>query len=192
MRARIRTSRFDVAFEGSGALWNDLLRPILGGPAAPAEPVPRADADPALREPAPQRAAPARRASPRPPAAAPQGSAARSEPPPPQNEAGPRTATPARGAVDALMAALATVEGRRADRDAVLVAVWSLGDGGREVSFSDVAGVLDQYDGFDDLRVKPLLLKHISRSKMLESGGERETVRLTQKGRRYLAELARG
>ena len=56
---------------------------------------------------------------------------------------------------------------------------------------SSVARHLHAIDAFRDVRVKPHLLKHCNRSKLLEPGAERAAVRLTAKGRRYIAAMTR-
>ena len=66
----------------------------------------------------------------------------------------------------------------------MLATVWLLGGTQHDVRFDDVARRLRGVHHFRDVRVKPHLLKHCSRSHMLEPGSERETVRVTKKGMR--------
>ena len=105
----------------------------------------------------------------------------------------PEGVTPQGPATDArlLYEDLAKAGGRRAEKDAVLATVWLLGGSQHDVSFNAVARHVNSVDVFREVRVKPHLLKHCSRSRMLEPGPERETVRLTKKGMRYIVELTR-
>ena len=162
-------AEYDLEFVGAAALWNELLRPIFGGPvardlpgASPQHPAPAAlhvDARRAPPAPAPVAAAPA----------------------------APRRAESI--SVEQAFLELAESGGRRAEKDAVLLAVWQVGAGQRDVGFDAVARAVHAHDAFGDVRVKPHLLKHVNRSKMLELGAERETVRLNDKGRRYVRSL---
>jgi len=173
MRARIRTEQVELEYHGGAALWNEVLRPLLGGPEMRDEPA----SDPA------------------PPAECPAGRTPRSSGgDPPDDDAprggGPRP-TPETTDGDALFAQLAEQGGRRAEKDAVLVAVWLLGGIRHEVTFDAVARRLHADEAFADVRVKPHLLKHVSRTKLLDAGERRETVRLNVKGRRYVESLVR-
>jgi hypothetical protein len=148
MRARIRIADiFDMEFEGTATAWNELLRPLFGGP--PAE------------ERAPSATSPSRVARPSP----------------------EHTGT--------VYAQLAEIGGRRGEKDAVLVAVWEHDGMRRDVGFDEVARTVHALDAFRDVRVKPHLLKHVNRSRMLDAGNRRESVRLTAKGRRYVESLGR-
>jgi hypothetical protein len=92
---------------------------------------------------------------------------------------------------DSLFEHLAGIGGRRSEKDAVLVAVWEHDGVRRDVGFDEVARSVHGRGAFRDVRVKPHLLKHVNRSRMLDTGSRRETVRLTSKGRRYVESLAR-
>ena len=96
---------------------------------------------------------------------------------------------PAHADTAEVWAALAEREGRRAEKDAVLLAVWELGGDRQDVTFDAVARCVRAHESFEDIRVKPILLKHANRTRMLEAGARSQTVRLTPKGRRYVAQL---
>jgi len=148
MRVKIRLADYEMEYDGPAAVWDDVLQPHFGGPAAG------------------------------------DGEADDSGPTP--------TDADAHGDDDTAQAwaALADSEGRRAEKDAVLLAVWELGGDRRDVRFDAVARHVHAHEAFHDVRVKPILLKHMSRSHMLDPGTQRETVRLTAKGRSYLSELS--
>ncbi len=188
MRARIRMAEYDMEFAGTPAVWNEHLRPIFGGPEADE----RSDGDSCDRNPsdgessdgdgrrgtdaAPRTKCPAPR-----PHEATTGKAA--------TDAPRHSGTDEPPDIDEILDDLAEAGGRRAEKDAVLVAVWGHGGSRGDVAFRDVATTLHAHDDFRDVRVKPHLLKHISRSRMLAPGELRETAHLTDKGRRYVEEL---
>lgn len=98
-------------------------------------------------------------------------------------------AAPAHADTTEVWAALSEREGRRAEKDAVLLAVWELGGDHRDVTFDAVSRCVRAHESFEDIRVKPILLKHVNRTHMLDAGARGQTVRLTPKGRRYVAQL---
>ena len=231
MRAVICRDAVRIEFSGRGQMWNELLRPYVGGPEAPAEPESAAPAPaPAPVQAAPVAAAPTRPApaqftphradapvtparvaapvpalvaaavpapAPRPaaqpavrtwypprPAQAPRPEAA---PQPPQHfssgddetetEQVEPSADPA-----TLYSRLAEIPGRRSERDGVLAAVWFLTRGERETSADEVEAHFASLQAFPDVKVVPLLLKHVHRTKTLEQGSSPKAVRLTAKG----------
>jgi len=205
-------AEYEMEFEGAAVYWNECLRPIFGGPEAKetavvkSEPAPetsahengeRTDASGATPKKAAKAAKkPAAKRRKSSPAAKPAGkrtakSTAKSTAKPaakPEAIAAHGPATDTR----LLYEDLAKVGGRRAEKDAILATVWLLGGSQHDVTFDAVARHLHAIDIFREVRVKPHLLKHCSRSHMLEPGPERETVRLTKKGMRYIADLMRG
>ncbi len=189
MRVRIRTTAFDMTYEGRAALWNEFLRPLFGGPEAvdlaPRRAEPESARTPAAPERRPPAEVPPRRGEPQPgvrPAAPARPPAQRPQPAPVPE---PVLAVPA----EEIFAQLAAAGGRRADKDAVLVAVWLRSRGVRSVAMDDVVRWVNAQPGFRETRVKPLLLKHVNRSKMLLPGEDRDSVQLSPKGRRYVAQL---
>jgi hypothetical protein len=226
MRARIRKDDVEIEFTGRGQVWNDILRPWVGGPEAPSE----ADEAPAARpaetsrdvwtseradlgaaRPFPPRTAaiapspaPASAGAPaaRPVAAAyaaqPAPSAPRTWYPPrmqqPQRQEAPRPAireddeeesivrVEPSGDPATLYARLAALPGRRSERDAVLAAVWFLTKGERETNPDEVEGHFRSLSVFEDVKLVPLLLKHVHRTRMLEAGALPRAVRLSKKG----------
>jgi hypothetical protein len=227
MRARLHTDAYRLEFQGSPAVWNDLLRPLLGGPEASPDPVIQADgAQGQAPRAAPPQALPREAAlrSWSPPAPSPgpspgpsiatsvpsQGaawapsqrpfSASRpSEQRPGDQRTGghepePRTWQRRHGALEPVLAVepssdpstlysrLATLESRRGERDATLAAVWFLGKGERDVGIDAVEKHLREH-GFDgDVKVRPVLHKHVTRTKLVEFGASPNTVRLSPKG----------
>ena len=224
MRAVICRDSVRIEFSGRGQMWNELLRPYVGGPEAPPEP--------AAASPAPATAAPPVAAAPMRPAPAQftphradeQASPARVPSPVPAQVAAPaarpvaqpavRTWYPPRPAQTPRPAAapqppqhfssdddesaavqvepsadpatlysrLAEIPGRRSDRDGVLAAVWFLTRGERETSADEVEAHFESLRAFQDVKVVPLLLKHVHRTKTLEPGSSPKSVRLTAKG----------
>lgn len=77
---------------------------------------------------------------------------------------------------------LSTLESRRGERDAVLAAIWFLGRGEKDVAPEEVERHLRDHGGPPDVKVRPVMLKHVTRTKLLEQGGTPGTVRLTPKG----------
>src|SRR5262245_18097205 len=225
MRAVICRDSVRIEFSGRGQMWNELLRPYVGGPEAPAEAEPvaaaPAPAPAAFVAPAPVRPAPAQFAQQRPevhvspaPVAMPVAVAAAAPAPRPAPQPAvrtwypPRPAQPARPAAapqppqhfssgedetDAvhvepssdpatLYSRLADIPGRRSERDGVLAAVWFLTRGERETSADEVEAHFASLQAFPDVKVVPLLLKHVHRTKTLEQGSSPKAVRLTAKG----------
>ena len=228
MRAVICKDSVRIEFSGRGQMWNELLRPYVGGPEAPAEPetADGASAPAASPAPAPFRAAPVQPAPQRPdvqvaPAPAPMPAAAAvavqparpAAPPPVRTWYPPRPAQQARPAAvpqvqppqpvqhyssgedenDAvqvepsadpatLYTRLSEIPGRRSERDGVLAAVWFLTRGERETSADEVEAHFASLSAFPDVKVVPLLLKHVHRTKTLEQGSTPKAVRLTAKG----------
>ena len=72
---------------------------------------------------------------------------------------------------------------RRAEKDAVLAAVWFVGHDEREVHEREVAQHLREHGGPADVKIRPQFLKHITRTKLLEAGTQPGLVRLSRKGR---------
>jgi hypothetical protein len=81
-----------------------------------------------------------------------------------------------------LYSRLADIPGRRSERDGVLAAVWFLTRGERETSADEVEAHFASLSAFPDVKVVPLLLKHVHRTKTLEQGASPKSVRLTAKG----------
>lgn len=220
MRARLHTPRFRLEFDGAPALWNDFLRPLVGGPVAPAEEAPSAHA-PATAPSvfAPMRSGPATPADPPAPARTtvpqrPYGPPAGTESPrrfddrqgprrdhgPDRSDAADRGVAPDRawhprhgGLQPTLQVApssdprvlydrLSTIDSRRGERDAVLAAIWFLGSQGADVAPEDVERHFKEHGGPPDVKVRPVMLKHVTRTKLLEQGSAAGTVRLTPKG----------
>ena len=203
MKARIQTPDYRFLFHGSPALWNEFFRPLLGGPEAPPDPVPAAPPPRPAFAAVPH--APATATS---PIQAPAVAASWSPPPPAPRPAPytpaqpfqrqpspePRTWQRRPGGLEPTLAVepsgdprtlydrLANVESRRGERDAVLAAIWFLGRGEGDVSPEDVERHLRENDGPPDVKVRPVMLKHVTRTKLLEQGGTPGTVRLTPKG----------
>ncbi len=264
MRLRIRTEKYTLEFDGVPALWNEFLRPVLGGPEAPAEaaagaslPAPaRAPAPPTLpaqpapatrpmtqpawppaqqppqpqqggrpgpapwtrerQEPLPPPQRPSPYGAPPRPAAPPAPVSTTPTPPrrwiPPRPENGLRPGqvpapTPNRPPADeqgerdegtepeqetlaieassdpaTLYARLTALGGRRSEKEAVLAAVWFLTRGERDTTAEEVERHLAGFGVFAGIKVVPHLLKHVSRTRMLEQGALSRTVRLTEKG----------
>lgn len=244
MKARIRSAMYALEFSGSPAIWNDFLRPLIGGPRAPDEsPEPEVAAAPGgagprssdaarpVLSPGPLRPAPlgvpsplsagagrpypddaydARRYEergpqgrgrgdrafeqrrdadrggarpPQPPAQRPRR--VRPQPTGPQIE---KTADP-----DELYARLGEVEGRRGEKDAVLAAVWFASDGNqRAVTAEEVEKHLAEHGWDGDVRVRPHLQKHVTRSKTLDAGEEAGTFRVNRKGTKYVLDMLVG
>lgn len=222
MRAVIRRQNIRIEFSGRGQMWNEFLRPYLGGPEAPPEPLaPVATPVTAVAAPAPARpTAPA--PAPNVPAAAPRVAmpmpvpvpvavgAVRPAPSqprtwyPPRREPAQRFDAPPAPAEHysaeeeegadlpqvepssdpaTLYARLAAIPGRRSERDAVLAAVWFLTRGESETTADDVEAHFQTLRVFPDVKVVPLVLKHIHRTKTLEPGaGGPKAVRLSRKG----------
>jgi hypothetical protein len=178
MRARIRVAEYDMEFAGDPALWNELLRPIFGGPEAGLDTSLESGDHVAAGSLGESSGDPEQEASGA-PDRAPSGPAAPAT----------RPRRPAPITAEQAFVELAAAGGRRAEKDAVLLAVWVLGDGTRDVPFADVARTVHDHDAFRDVRVKPRMLKHVNRSRMLDIGATRETVRLTEKGCRYVRSL---
>ncbi len=228
MRVRLVTPAYRFEFEGAPALWNELFRPILGGPEAPPDPAPLpaaapfAPAAPGVATVAPVAAGgPAAQSwAPRPamPPAPPQGAVRtfvlpRREPVrdhdrhdgprPPHGDAyssgddegqggdwrrrrgGPEPTIPVEPAADpdVLYRRLGEVDSRRAEKDAVLAAVWFVGRGQRDVSPEEVEKHLREHGGPADVKVRPHMQKHITRTKLMEPGEQNGWVRLSAKGR---------
>ena len=232
MRARIHTPTYRLDFEGSPSLWNDFVRPMVGGPAATPDPVPEsAPAATVAGGPAPASfvapAAPAaapvvRTVAPPPPPAVPSGVRTYFPPrepreaspeymdrpgrgprgdrgrpsrddagdarPPWRRRGGPEPEARVEASADAdtLYSRLATLDSRRAEKDAVIAAVWFVGRGEREVHEKEVEAHFAAHGGPPDVKVRPLFLKHISRSKLLEAGTQTGLVRLSAKGREHV------
>lgn len=222
MRAVIRRENVRIEFSGRGQMWNELLRPYLGGPEAPPEPAtPAAAPVTVATAPAPAAARPAVPAvpaaypSPRQavvlPAPVPSPTvAARPAPSQPRTWYPPRPQPvqrfePVRAPAEhysaeeeegidvpqvepssdpaTLYARLAAMPGRRSERDAVLAAVWFLTRGESETTADDVEAHFQTLRVFPDVKVVPLVLKHIHRTKTLEPGTTGpKAVRLSKKG----------
>lgn len=237
MRARIRRDDVRIEFSGRGQIWNEILRPWLGGPEAPFEPdvaLPPAALSPrtltsppagsagtapygqpsaayGARQLAPSRPSPAM-ASPvsamagggaaRPAVSAytaqPAPSAPRTWYPPKPQRPAPQSPQPQHeGGADeedepariepsndpaTLYARLAAIPGRRSEREAVLAAAWFLTKGERDTNSDEVEKHFLSHAAFPDVKVVPLLLKHVHRTKMLETGTNPRAVRLSKKG----------
>ncbi len=207
MRIRLATAAARFEFDGSPAIWNEFFRPILGGPEAPPDLRPQSPAQLAA---APIMAAPGVATS---AMAAPAMSAqgvTSSAPAPqartwyPPRDAAPRPAPENRSndeyhrrsgrplptqtvepASDpaVLYGRLNDVDSRRAEKDAVLAAVWFVGRGARDVTPEEVEKHLRDHGGPTDVRVRPSLLKHVTRTKFLDLGTAPTSVRLSAKGR---------
>jgi hypothetical protein len=215
-------------------MWNELLRPYVGGPEAPAEleaaaaapspprapaPAPAVAPAPAPGRPAPVQftthrpdvpaaahAAPAPTApsvaypAPAPRPAAPPAVRTWYPPKPPQSQRPtgfqhqpPQHYSSGEDESDSvqvepsadpatLYSRLADIPGRRSERDGVLAAVWFLTRGERETSADEVEAHFASLQAFPDVKVVPLLLKHVHRTKTLEQGSSPRAVRLTAKG----------
>ncbi|MCE9638022.1 MAG: hypothetical protein K8T90_20160 [Planctomycetes bacterium] len=81
---------------------------------------------------------------------------------------------------------LGAVDSRGAEKDAVIAAVWFIGKGEREVHEKEVEAHFAAHGGPPDVKVRPVFLKHISRSKLLEAGTQTGLVRLSAKGREHV------
>ncbi len=231
MRAVIRRDRVKIEFSGRGQMWNELLRPYLGGPEAPPEPIasaagpipPAAVATTAVARPAtaaaPRPAAPALFQPARAPVAMPApvavgavGAAGGARPSPSQprtwypprpepvqrfepvrapaqhysaeEEDGPQVPQVEPSSDPAtLYGRLAAMPGRRSERDAVLAAVWFLTRGVSETTADDVEAHFQTLRVFPDVKVVPIVLKHIHRTKTIEIGSTgQKAVRLSRKG----------
>ncbi len=168
MRARVRTSAYCIEFEGPASLWNEIVRPLVGGPKAREE---GATGHSAMAT----QTARATLATPAAPAAS-------------LRPTDPIHPTPSPSETEGALNRLASEGGRRAAKDAVLLAAWSdAGDTG-ETTPAAVARRLAAHPNFADVRVKPSVMKHVSRSHLLEIGTAPGYVRLTEKGRRYVRE----
>lgn len=240
MRVRLVTPTYRLEFEGPPTLWNELFRPILGGPEAPPDPapLPAAPSAPAATPgyPVAQPSIPPHMAQPMPGAAP----ASPGWAPRPAMPAGP-AATPSPGAVrtfvlprrepardhgrrddprashgdsyssetdggsgdwrrrrggpeptilvepaadpNVLYRRLNELDSRRAEKDAVLAAVWFVGRGQRDVSPEEVEKHLEEHGGPPDVKVRPHMQKHITRTKLMEPGEQNGWVRLSAKGR---------
>ena len=75
---------------------------------------------------------------------------------------------------------------RRSEKDAVLAAVWFVGRDDREVHEREVDQHLKEHGAFDDIKVRPAVAKHITRTKLLEAGTQPGFVRLSRKGREQI------
>lgn len=239
MRARIHKPSFRIEFDGSPVVWNELLRPIFGGPEAPPDPVPAAAAAAAAPAVVPASVPAVAVAAPSAPVAPPivRTVLPPAPPPPPQRPTGVRTWVPPRNEPqagawvgesdapprherrrpepqddrdaerqpwrrrggpepeiriepsndpDTLYDRLSTLESRRAEKDAVLAAVWFVGADQREVHEKEVEKHLAEHGGPVDLKIRPAFLKHINRTKHLEQGTAVGLVRLTRKGREQI------
>jgi hypothetical protein len=82
-----------------------------------------------------------------------------------------------------LYARLLELGSRRAEKDAVLAAVWFVGKGERDVHEKEIETHFSENGGPDDVKVRPVALKHINRTKLLEQGTGSGLVRLSAKGR---------
>jgi hypothetical protein len=80
---------------------------------------------------------------------------------------------------------LAALPGRRSERDAVLAAAWFLTKGETETSPEQIERHLHAFDVFHGVKVVPHVLKHVSRTKLLETGSQPRTVRVSRKGVAY-------
>ena len=207
MQARIRTADFDLHFEGSPAIWNEFLRPVLGGPEAldepdEPEPAPAPSAPPAAAPPTPSLAQFQRKAPHRPPPhdTRPQGDRPRHQPParpepqqdrpaaPPRRHERPQPTGPRIERTDdpsELYRRLSAVPGRRSEKDAVLAAVWFVSGGEGDVTVDEIERHLSRHGG-PPLKVRPHLQKHVTRTKMLEPGPGPGVFRISRKGSRYV------
>lgn len=240
MRARIHKRSFRLEFDGAPGIWNDFLRPIVGGPEAPpdvVQPAQVADAGgtfaaasfpshpgsapaaavhaqgapapvvrtyaPAAAAPAPTRPAGRTWFPPRGPAApvdapAPgrrgdDDDAAADGPPHDRNapwrrRGGPEPEIRVEPSNDpkTLYARLDAMGSRRAEKDAVVAAVWFVGQDQREVHEREAAKHLAEHGGPTDVKIRPHFLKHITRTKLLEPGTQPGLVRLSRKGREQI------
>jgi hypothetical protein len=93
---------------------------------------------------------------------------------------------------DELYARLGEVDGRRGEKDAVLAAVWFASEGTRSVTAEDVEKHLDEHGWDQEVRVRPHLQKHVTRSKLLDAGEEAGTFRMNRKGTSYVLEMLVG
>jgi hypothetical protein len=220
MRAVIRRDKVRIEFSGRGQMWNELLRPYLGGPEAPPEPIaPVAASVTPVTAPAPAAAprpfVPAQYPQARQPVAMPapvaaSAGAARPAPSQPRTWYPPRPQSvqcfePVRAPAQhysaeeedgidvpqvdpssdpaTLYARLAAIPGRRSERDAVLAAVWFLTRGETETTADDVEAHFQTLRVFPDVKVVPIILKHIHRTKTIEIGSSGpKAVRLSKKG----------
>jgi hypothetical protein len=236
MRAVISRDSVRIEFSGRGQMWNELLRPYVGGPEAPAEAEPAAAAPARAPAPAPAPVTPLAAAPMRPapaqftphradvtvsraPVPSPVHAAVAAAPAPalaarPAAQPAVRTWYPPRPAQTPRPAAapqppqhfssddddtaaaqvepsadpatlysrLSEIPGRRSERDGVLAAVWFLTRGERETSANEVEEHFASLQAFPDVKVVPLLLKHVHRTKTLEQGSSPKSVRLTAKG----------
>jgi hypothetical protein len=82
---------------------------------------------------------------------------------------------------------LATLGGRRGEKDAVIAAVWFVSGGrSRDVTPDEVERHLRSFGLPADIKVRPHLLKHVSRTKLLDAGEGQGAVRLNSKGMKYV------
>lgn len=82
---------------------------------------------------------------------------------------------------------LAAIGGRRGEKDAVIAAVWFVSGGrSRDVTAEDVERHLRSHGLPAEIKVRPHLLKHVSRTKLLDAGSDQGAVRLNNKGLKYV------
>ena len=63
-----------------------------------------------------------------------------------------------------------------------MAAVWFLTKGERETNGDEVERHFEALNVFPDLKVVPHLLKHVHRTKLLETGSNPKAVKMTKKG----------
>lgn len=197
MKVRLSTPRLTIEFEGSPDVWNSSLRGALGGAEASVEDA--ADATPApapavtesksaLAQPAPPSLLQAVTRTRHPDDVDSAPRVARDPRPPRRQEASPAPATSVAPPAEpgALLERLAGQSGRRAERDTVLAAVWCLGGAAAVVHSDAVTEFVETRSPLSEVKVRPHLLKHVSKTKLLTTEDE-HAFTLTTKGRRYAA-----
>jgi len=85
-----------------------------------------------------------------------------------------------------LYARLGEIPGRRSEKDGVLAAVWFVSKGERDVTPEEVEQHLRDHGGPPTVKVRPLLQKHVNRSKMLDAGANPGTFKMNRKGAHYV------
>jgi len=223
MRVLIQKPTYRLEYEGVNTLWNVFLRPILGGPECPPDPVPQVSPAPPVAQsaavapvvrtyapaagavaPVTVSAAPAPSAGPRtwyPPREPRESRAPRqaypdtyeaapveSDVPPWRRRGGPEPEARVEASSDpkVLYERLGALGSRRSEKDAVLAAVWFVGKGEKEVHEKEIDAHFAENGGPCDVNVRPVTLKHINRTKLLEQGTAVGLVRLSAKGREQI------
>lgn len=177
-----------MEFDGDPRVWNDLLRPVLGGPEAPSEAAPPASdaATTTTATPASATTPAASTQAAQPQAAQPQVATPAAAPAPEQ--APPAAAIEPTSDPRELYRRLVESGGRRGEKDAIVAAVWFVGGSDGDATPEEVQQHLVKHGAFADARVKPVMLKHVSRTRLLEKTERKGALKLTEKGRKYVRE----